>query len=519
VVAIARALTLWAAARRLSGRVVNGEGLSDAVAIKETLFAFAALAGGVAFYLLLRRAGDEARRRALTGALAGGAVSALAAVLQVLGLLPGESRAYWGRLGRLSGGAIDPNSLGICCALLLVVAFSRALQPGRRRALSLGLSLLLAAGLALSGSRSGAGMAGLGLLLVLVAPALPARARISAIAALVLVGGAALIALAAGARGNVGARILQTFDPSLPAEFRFSARPLLWRAAGRLFLEHPAAGAGMGVFAWRFPDLIAAEGRSVGARDNPGSGYVQALAETGAVGFLVTAGAVLSLAAQAFRKWRMPDAGSDGPAAGVAVAAFLVALAIGSHWLAADVGLVFFLLAARCGDDAERSSSGQPGVGRAWSGRALAVAVGAYALAATAAILATSDPAETFRYSPRIGFHDLERGPGGAFRWTKQRFALRVSPGDAPLRLGLANFGPSGAPVTLEARSGDHSPPAVRRTLRPGGATALWIAPGTSPAVVTFALDRSFVPRRLGVSADRRRLGLLSTSSADAMGR
>ncbi|HEY6099763.1 MAG TPA: hypothetical protein VIW03_10060, partial [Anaeromyxobacter sp.] len=135
------------------------------------------------------------------------------------------------------------------------------------------------------------------------------------------------------------------------------------------------------------------------------------------------------------------------------------------------------------------------------------------AVSAAAAILSTSNPEETFRYSRRIGFHDLERGPGGPFRWTRQRFALLVAPQDPPLRLGLANFGPAGQPVTVTARVSGL--PVLRRTLAPGQAMACRLLPGRAPGAVVFSLDRSFVPRRLGVSSDRRRLGVLSTSSAE----
>src|SRR6185437_7685920 len=79
-------------------------------------------------------------------------------------------------------------------------------------------------------------------------------------------------------------------------------------------------------------------------RDNPGSGYVQALAETGAAGFFLTALFAFAAGGEALRRAREPDGEVGG--AGVAAAAFLVALAVGSHWLATDVSLLFFLLAA-----------------------------------------------------------------------------------------------------------------------------------------------------------------------------
>ncbi|MEO8430363.1 MAG: O-antigen ligase family protein [Acidobacteriota bacterium] len=508
LVAAGRALTFWAAVRGLRGRAVNGDRLSDAAALRESLFAFAALAGGALFYFMLRRSGEAVRRRALAAAVWGGGVSALAAVLQRAGALPGELRPFWRMTGRLSGGAVDPNSLGLVCALLMPVALVAAARRGRSRVFSAALFLVLAAGLFLSGSRSGFLILLGTLAVLLVARAIAPRARIGALAALAaVVAGGALLAIHGGP-GTLGERLLQSFDPALPVEYRVSARPVLWRAAGRLFLRHPIEGAGMGAFSWRLPDLLREDGRSLPQRDNPGSGYVQALAETGIAGFLATVAAAAALAAQAWRRARLPGEDPLPAAAGVAVLAFLAALATGSHWLAPDAALLFFLLAAAGG--LPRSPDPRRG-----TARALSLLVAAYAVAALVAILATRTPEEAFRFSHRIGFHELEVGPGGPFRWTRQRFALWLTPGET-VRLGLANFSPAGKPIALEARS--FAGPVLRRTLAPGEAVALRLVGGTAPGPIRFSLDRSVVPKRLGVGADRRRLGLLSTSSDDPGG-
>ncbi|MEP7133258.1 MAG: O-antigen ligase family protein [Acidobacteriota bacterium] len=514
VLAAGRAVTVWAAVRRLTGRAVNDTGLSDGEALKETLFAFAALAGGAAFYFLLRRAGETVRRRALSASIAGTALSALAAVFQRLNAIPSRGGAYWKMTGRLEGGAVDPNSLGLLCALGLLAAMATAnpARPGRGRgrgsaAWSIVVSLLLGAGLLLSGSRSGLAVAAGSLALVLFLPAFRGRARAAAAAALVALAAAGVaIALRTGP-GSAGARLAQTFDPALPLEYRVSARPLLWRAATRLFLRHPVEGAGMGAFAWELPDLLREEGRSLPSRDNPGSGYVQALAETGTVGFLVTACAALALAVQSGRHARDPDADPRTAAAGISVIVFLVALSAGSHWLAPDAALFFFLLAACSASPSEARE-------QAWFRRSATAAAVVYAAAAILALSATATADEAFRHEPRIGFHPLESGPGGAFRWTMRRFAVWIPPRQT-LRLGLANFGPSGQPVAFEARS---QIPTLSRVLAPGQATGIRMTAGASPAAVVFSLDRSFVPKRMGLSSDRRSLGLLSTSSADAPG-
>ena len=282
---------------------------------------------------------------------------------------------------------------------------------------------------------------------------------------------------------------------------------MLWRAAARLLAAHPVEGGGMGAFSWSLPDLLKEDGRTLPTRDNPGSGYVQALAETGVVGFALTLFAAAALGTQSWRRLRERDPDGGAAASAASVVVFLVALLAGSHWLAPDVSLLFFLLAATCA--AQRPSQPQ-GVFRLR--RLAAVLVLVYGTAAAVAIAATAVPSETFRYAPRAGFHDREIGPGGPFRWTGRRFALWVRPGEI-VRLGLANFGPEGKPVRVSARAGGRG--VYQATLGPGVGRAVRVVGGGEPAAVLFVLDRSFVPRRLGVSGDRRVLGLLSTASND----
>ena len=506
--AVARAATLWAALRGLTGRVVNGEGLPDSVAVRESLLAFSVLAAGAFFFLLLRRQGPVVRSKALRAALLGVCASALAACLQKAGMLPPETKPYWRLTGRISGAAADPNSLGLLCALALVLVAAGLLRASARDRWAPAAVILLAAGLLLSGSRAGFLLLLLGLLVLLLSGGLASRARLAAlalVAAAVLGAGAFLLR---GSAGTLGSRLLQSFDPKLPMAYRASERPLLWRAAGHLFLLHPVAGAGMGVFSWQFPDLMKKEGRRFLMRDNPGSAYVQALAETGAAGFLLTAFFAVSLGALALRRAREKDVLLAG--SGVAVVSFLAALAVGSHWFAPDVSLFFFLLAAVVAGSAPARASEEPEMeARApWLKRSLAIVVLLYAVAAGAAVAATARPEGAFRYAPRIGFHDEEVGPGGPFRWTRRRFALWLEPGQTR-RILLAHFSPSPRPVdvdvTLEGRT------VLRRTLQAGESVTLRLngAP-LRPRAFLFEVSRAFVPRRLGLSDDRRELALLS---------
>jgi O-antigen ligase len=500
--AVVRARTLWAAFRGLRLRAVNVEGLPDSDAIRGTLLSFAVLAAAAAFYFLLRRAGRADRERTLAAGLAGIAVSAAIAIAGRLGVLATETSPFWKATGRLSGGAVDPNALGILCALGAVVAAAVAAGSRGRRRLAAGLALaLMAGGLVLSGSRSGLALAAIGLAGLLFARGIRPGARGAAVLAAVLLVAAVAVPKWSGTRASAGARVVEIFDGGVPIEFRVSGRPVLWESAVRLFGRHPVEGAGLGAFTWQLPNLLAEEGRTLGASDNPGNAYLQALAETGAIGFALTLAFTLLLAREAWAALRDPEGPAVRAGAGAAILGFLAALATGSHWFAPDAALFFFLLAAAVGRPAETAARPRPG-------RAGRLALGAYAAAALWAASSTMDEDEAFRYRREIGFYAPETGPGGAFRWTQRRFAIRLAPRDS-MRLVLAHYTPEGRSVALAVEA--DGAPLLTRTLEPGEAVALRLAaPPARARVFRFALSRSFVPRRLGPSTDRRELGVVA---------
>jgi len=134
--------------------------------------------------------------------------------------------------------------------------------------------------------------------------------------------------------------------------------------------------------------------------------------------------------------------------------------------------------------------------------------VAVYAVAAVWAALVTLSSAEAFRYRPGIGFHARETGAGGPFYWTERRFAIRLSPRET-MRLALAHYTPEGRSVALAADSGGRT--VFERTLQPGQTLALRLTGSRAASrVIRFTLSRSFVPRRLGISADRRELGIMA---------
>jgi hypothetical protein len=235
-------------------------------------------------------------------------------------------------------------------------------------------------------------------------------------------------------------------------------------------------------------------------RDNPGSAYLQALAETGLAGFALTLWLLGAAAVEAFRAIGRGD--GLAAAAGLSVAGFVAALAVGSHWLGADAGLCFFLLLALCAG-ARTSPESRP----ARVARLLLLGVWTVAAARTVAGTAGADAA--FAHGNLVGFHGLEKTPGGSFRWTRDRFAVRLAAGESR-RVGLAHFPPDDDPVEIEASSGGRV--LYRRSLAAGeGVTLKLSAPAVSSAEVVFRLSRSFIPRRLGLSQDRRRLGVMAT--------
>jgi O-antigen ligase len=504
ILAIVEARTLWAIEHGLRLRAVNVEGLLDGAAIRDSVLSLAALAAGAAYFFVLRRSGPVARGRALLAALAGVGLSAAIAVAERLGAPPGETGQFWKMTGRLSGAAMDPNSLGLMCGLAAPFALAMMLPSGgRRRALGAALVLSVSAGLVLSGSRSGLALAGVGaLLLVLVgAPGLPGRLRVAVVGLAAAVVVAAVVFLARGDRGSVGARLSEALDSGRTVEARTSTRPLLWRSAVRLFLRDPVAGAGMGAFSWQVPTLVAEEGRSLPMRDNPGNAYLQALAETGAIGFLLTLVLVAVFAREA---WAALVARAPAPlarAGGAAILGFLAALVFGSHWLAPDVALLFFLFAAATARSEAPSRA-------TWPSRTRAILVAAYALAVVLQAGATLSSDEAFRYRQGIGFYGKEVGPGGPFYWTARRFAMRLTPGQN-LRLVLAHYTPEGRSVDLAAESGGKI--VLRRTLEPGQSVELLLAgPARGHRVIRFSLSRAFSPKRLGLSGDRRELGVVA---------
>ena len=112
-----------------------------------------------------------------------------------------------------------------------------------------------------------------------------------------------------------------------------------------------------------------------------------------------------------------------------------------------------------------------------------------------------------------MGFHGKEEDRGQALYWTQRRFAIRLRPGET-LRMGLVHYTPEGHPVELTAEADGRE--VLSRTIAPGQGLPLRLSAGLrEPRVFRFTLSRSFVPKHLGLSADRRELGIVAVFPGD----
>jgi len=241
----------------------------------------------------------RARLRAICAALIVGAVLTIA-----YGILTGGLTATAGSEARLEGGQGDPNffAAGIVPAIILgMVLFATSRQLWLRWGIA-GCIGLLALGLVASGSRGGVLAA---LTAMMAAFLLFRRQRVQ-----VLV----FISISMGVAAAWFAVSPQALERVTELDSGGSGRTQLWTIAWRMFVDNPVHGVGLFNYSVAAPDYV----------DQPGSlyrvdlllghdaqvahnVYVQALAETGAIGLAVfLAVALLSMhaawmAAQRFR--------------------------------------------------------------------------------------------------------------------------------------------------------------------------------------------------------------------------
>lgn len=217
------------------------------------------------------------------------------------------------KVGRLTVFGMNPNRIGQTCAPLLILCAYLALHDRVKavKILSYSIGAFLAVVIILTGSRGAVGQAGIGCVIVAM-PLVRHPGRL------------AVVALVLGATAYWVSGLIQPSDATdRIGEFNFDSREEPWTLAADMVAEKPLLGHG-----WVFSTAQ----REGGSEINLHSMYLQMLANTGVVGFLVFATAIfvcafksLAILVQVQFRWRDdPD-----PTVFLALAAVVSSLAWG----------------------------------------------------------------------------------------------------------------------------------------------------------------------------------------------
>ncbi|WP_367138412.1 O-antigen ligase family protein [Saccharothrix sp. HUAS TT1] len=208
---------------------------------------------------------------------------------------------------------------------------------GRRRveAVAIGVAtVVLAAGAAATLSRGGGLALGAAVAWLLFRRALPLRALVGGVVALVVLGGA--VALFAG---PVLDRALR--EKVYIAETNVDTRELRWQAAARMVADHPALGVGPGGFRAGYP--AASHNAEIDEQTPVAHNmYLEVAAELGLPGFALFAALLVLTAATSERVRRA----TDDPLPVVAVQAALIAVVVASTFLSEQYYLPLWSLVA-----------------------------------------------------------------------------------------------------------------------------------------------------------------------------
>ena len=195
-------------------------------------------------------------------------------------LYPGMEEVFAaqsGWSGRITSFLFHYNSLAGYLNAVMAFAIGVAVLGKKVWTRWLGVVCLSASGAALFLTSSRGGMVACGTLLVFSPLFLrPRRTTLAVIlvSALLAAAIAAPLAMAAGAE----AERLQSVD-----DFTQASRLALWGAAGVIFMQHPFIGAGFGTFRYDFHQYVPGMKDDLDAHNL----YLQTLAETGIIGFVV----------------------------------------------------------------------------------------------------------------------------------------------------------------------------------------------------------------------------------------
>lgn len=239
-------------------------------------------------------------------------------------------------IGRSSGPFGIPNSLGVLMALLIPPVGWLAFSPGRNRPtrlLCIAALLFLCGGFVLAVSRGAwLALAAAFALKPLVSPGRSLARRVAGASIAVAVA-AASVAILYFSFPKMHERVDQ-----MVKDAGERTRPILWRAAWRIFEAHPAVGAGAGSY-----DSMFEAYRPEGYRDQPyyaHCDYLNTLADYGAVGF------VLLFGAAAVAAWRCTRARGLAGAAFTGLLAFSLHLLVDFHMKIPALAMIVATVAA-----------------------------------------------------------------------------------------------------------------------------------------------------------------------------
>jgi putative inorganic carbon (hco3(-)) transporter len=265
-------------------------------------------------------------RDLLVAAVAGATVAGAGALYSLLAA--GAARA--------TGPLEDPNDLAfvLVVAVPLLVAVLPARPTPRARVLAALAAAVLVAGAAATFSRGGALALVAAVAWLLARRVLPVRVVAGALAGL-----AVAVGVAAWVAGPALSRSLQ--EKSFIAASNVDTRELRWQAAARMLAEHPALGVGPGGFR---AEYAAASRNAEIAEQTPVAHnmFLEVAAELGLPAFCAFTGLVAVALVSAERVLR---AGGDR-AAMVAVQAAVLAVAVASTFLSEQYYLPLWLFAA-----------------------------------------------------------------------------------------------------------------------------------------------------------------------------
>lgn len=320
------------------------------------------------FWVVLNGVRSREARYALLGVL-----FAVATISVALGCYQRFVRPDWLMLGRTqadqyltraSGSFGIPNSLAALLLLLLPPAAALAL---RRRAEATSrvvfgwLAAVLLVGLVLTISRGAwLGLATALMLWPLLAGRAPLARRVVlsfGIFAALLFAGSALYVFSPKVQDRLGSLILEAGERS---------RPVLWRAAWRMFRDEPVLGTGAGSFNLKFEPY-----RPEGFLNEPvwaHNDYLNTLSDYGLIGFLLFFGAAAAVVVRSGRRLSEPRGDEPSPSAatfraprvgrrnafesplvrqalGIGLLAFALQLLVDFHFKLASLAMAFATLA------------------------------------------------------------------------------------------------------------------------------------------------------------------------------